>query len=267
MWGDKAMVQEHKLNYELKSFNLLLTAVGDYGVTFALTAENGDVFTNELGLGTIKQLGIFCKSQNLDHFFRIFDRISKAGDIKLGQTDNGYTLNLKEISDGYVIISKISLKATNVKPNDNTTDSGIQVFAEKYKEEVRVLGEELREANTQILSLKTELNQVKKFVKYTEESEEEEEGIIKLTVVKPRECDAPKRSISAFFFYQKERRPVLKLEQPDLDNKTLISRMAEEWGNLAVPLRSKYMKMADEDKERYELEKKEYDKANHTQTN
>ena len=41
-----------------------------------------------------------------------------------------------------------------------------------------------------------------------------------------KDKNAPKRAISAFFFYQKERREPLKKEKPNLSNKELISTMS-----------------------------------------
>jgi len=37
-----------------------------------------------------------------------------------------------------------------------------------------------------------------------------------------KDKDAPKRALSAFFFYNQERRETLKKEKPDLNNKDII---------------------------------------------
>jgi hypothetical protein len=76
-----------------------------------------------------------------------------------------------------------------------------------------------------------------------------------------KDKNAPKRAISAFFFYQKERRESLKKEQPQLDNKQLISKMSEEWNGMNDAARVPYSKLAEADKHRYEREKKEYEKT------
>jgi hypothetical protein len=76
-----------------------------------------------------------------------------------------------------------------------------------------------------------------------------------------KDKNAPKRAISAFFFYQKERRETLKKEQTALDNKQLISKMSEEWNNMNDSQRTAYSKLAELDKARYEREKKEYEKT------
>ena len=44
-----------------------------------------------------------------------------------------------------------------------------------------------------------------------------------------KDKDAPKRAISAFFFYNQERREKLKKEKPELDNKEIIKTMSAEW--------------------------------------
>jgi structure-specific recognition protein 1 len=79
-----------------------------------------------------------------------------------------------------------------------------------------------------------------------------------------KDKNAPKRAISAFFFYQKERREPLKKEQPALDNKQLISKMSEEWNNMNDTARVPFNKMAEGDKVRYEKAKKEYEKTKGT---
>jgi hypothetical protein len=76
-----------------------------------------------------------------------------------------------------------------------------------------------------------------------------------------KDKNAPKRAISAFFFYQKERRETLKKEQPDLDNKQLISTMSREWNEMKDPQRAAFNKSAEQDKARYEREKKDYEKT------
>ena len=74
-----------------------------------------------------------------------------------------------------------------------------------------------------------------------------------------KDKNAPKRAISAFFFYNKERRETLKKEQPNLSNKDIISTMSKEWNELSEEKRKPYMEKAIKDKERYEKEKKIYD--------
>lgn len=72
--------------------------------------------------------------------------------------------------------------------------------------------------------------------------------------------DAPQRAFSAFFFYNKERRPLLAKEQPSLNNKEIISTMSKEWNALSEEKKKPYNKMAEDDKKRYEDEKAKYEK-------
>ena len=74
-----------------------------------------------------------------------------------------------------------------------------------------------------------------------------------------KDKNAPKRAISAFFFYQKERREPLKKEKPNLNNKELISQMSVEWNKMKENEKKKYLDLAEKDKKRYEKEKAEYD--------
>ena len=74
-----------------------------------------------------------------------------------------------------------------------------------------------------------------------------------------KDKDAPKRAISAFFFYNKERREKLKKEQPNLDNKEIIKTMSAEWNKLSDDKKKPYIQKAEADKKRYEAEKKAYD--------
>ena len=74
-----------------------------------------------------------------------------------------------------------------------------------------------------------------------------------------KDKDAPKRAISAFFFYNQERRVTLKKEQPNLSNKDIIKTMSDEWNKLSDEKKKPYVEKAEADKKRYEAEKKAYD--------
>ena len=82
-----------------------------------------------------------------------------------------------------------------------------------------------------------------------------------------KDKDAPKKAISAFFFYNKERRPILKKEQPNLDNKEIIKKMSEEWNALSEDKKKPYVAKAEADKKRYAKEKEEYDKTHKVEKN
>ena len=77
-----------------------------------------------------------------------------------------------------------------------------------------------------------------------------------------KDSNAPKRAITAFFFFQSERRPELKKEKPELDNKQIISEMSAEWKKMTEKEKKKYVDKAEEDRKRYEKEKAAYDAKN-----
>ncbi len=79
---------------------------------------------------------------------------------------------------------------------------------------------------------------------------------------KPKDKDAPKRPMSAFFCYLKARRDALKKEQPSLSNTEIVSKMTTEWKALSEKEKETYNKSAEKEKERYLKEKKAYDEKN-----
>ena len=77
-----------------------------------------------------------------------------------------------------------------------------------------------------------------------------------------KDKDAPKRAITAPFFYNKERRPQLIKEQPTLKNTEIIKVMAEEYRNLPDAKKKPYIALAEKDKARYQKEMEAYRKKN-----
>ena len=75
-----------------------------------------------------------------------------------------------------------------------------------------------------------------------------------------KDKDAPKKAISAYFFYIKERRDSITKELPNLNNKEIVKKMSEEWNVLSDDKKKPYVQKALEDKKRYEKEKADYDK-------
>eukprot|EP00829_Urostomides_striatus_P003332 TRINITY_DN13743_c0_g1_i1.p1 TRINITY_DN13743_c0_g1~~TRINITY_DN13743_c0_g1_i1.p1 ORF type:complete len:150 (+),score=100.97 TRINITY_DN13743_c0_g1_i1:15-464(+) len=63
-----------------------------------------------------------------------------------------------------------------------------------------------------------------------------------------KDKNAPKKPMTAYFWYMKTRREDLKKEKPDLNHKEIISTMAEEWRSMTEDKKAKYNKMAEEDK-------------------
>ena len=68
----------------------------------------------------------------------------------------------------------------------------------------------------------------------------------------------PKRAITAFFCYQRERMKTIKEENLGLDHKSLIRKMAEEWKNMSKQEKRKYIEESNIDKTRYRKARIEY---------
>ena len=68
----------------------------------------------------------------------------------------------------------------------------------------------------------------------------------------------PKRAITAFFCYQRERMKTIKEENLGLDHKSLIRKVAEEWKNMSKQEKRKYIEESNKDKIRYRGERNDY---------
>ena len=68
----------------------------------------------------------------------------------------------------------------------------------------------------------------------------------------------PKRAITAFFCYQRERMKTIKEENLGLDHKSLIRKVAEEWKNMSKQEKRKYIEESNKDKIRYREERNDY---------
>ena len=64
---------------------------------------------------------------------------------------------------------------------------------------------------------------------------------------------APRRPISAFFFYNQERREKLKKEKPELDNKEIIKTINAEWNALSDEKKKPYLIKAEAQNKKYYL--------------
>jgi hypothetical protein len=71
---------------------------------------------------------------------------------------------------------------------------------------------------------------------------------------------APERPRTAFYLYCKERTEAIIQQQPNLNLKERVYIISEEWKTMSSDMKSKYQKLAEEDKIRYEREKKNYEK-------
>ena len=68
----------------------------------------------------------------------------------------------------------------------------------------------------------------------------------------------PKRAITAFFCYQRERKKTIKEENLGLDHKSLIRKVAEEWKNMSKQEKRKYIEKSNKDKTRYREQRNVY---------
>ena len=68
----------------------------------------------------------------------------------------------------------------------------------------------------------------------------------------------PKRAITAFFCYQRERMKTIKEENLGLDHKSLIRKVAKEWKNMSKQEKRKYIEESNKDKIRYREQRNVY---------
>jgi len=81
---------------------------------------------------------------------------------------------------------------------------------------------------------------------------------------KKKDPNAPKRPVNSFLLYSKQVRPKVK-EDPqykDLDNTSIGKKVGEMWKALSVEEKKPFVDEADQDKERYNREMKEYNAKN-----
>ena len=77
---------------------------------------------------------------------------------------------------------------------------------------------------------------------------------------KAKKSSGPKKPLSAYIFYCKENRTKVKEENPDSDAKEITCLLAEGWNKIKNDSKkcSKYIKLANDDKERYNREKENF---------
>ncbi|EGC28702.1 hypothetical protein DICPUDRAFT_73755, partial [Dictyostelium purpureum] len=76
---------------------------------------------------------------------------------------------------------------------------------------------------------------------------------------KVKDENAPRRYLSPFIFFSKEYRPTIKAQNPSSTFGEIGSLLGQKWGQISADEKKKYEKMAQEDKKRWEIEKKQYD--------
>jgi hypothetical protein len=78
---------------------------------------------------------------------------------------------------------------------------------------------------------------------------------------KKEKKEGPKKPLSGFMFFSQERRKTLKEEKPDLKITEASVIIGAEWKKLDDSDKEPYLKMAKEDKDRYDQEKEKFDAA------
>ncbi len=79
---------------------------------------------------------------------------------------------------------------------------------------------------------------------------------------KRKDPNLPKKALSSYIFFCKERRQAIQESNPDMKMTQVSAKLGEIWATLDEKGRQKYMDMHEKDKERYEeaLENYMYDK-------
>jgi structure-specific recognition protein 1 len=78
---------------------------------------------------------------------------------------------------------------------------------------------------------------------------------------KQRDPNAPKRAMTGYICYSKERRVTAKAEFPHLKPRELTAKMAEEWNGMSDAQKAPYNEKSNRDKARYADEKSRYTKS------
>src|SRR5689334_4305855 len=78
-------------------------------------------------------------------------------------------------------------------------------------------------------------------------------------VKKAKDPNAPKRPLSGYMLYSKDRRPGLAKEQPNLANTEIVSVIATEWSGMSDAEKAPYIKRGTAAKARYVKAKAAYD--------
>lgn len=77
-------------------------------------------------------------------------------------------------------------------------------------------------------------------------------------MVKNQKKDKPKRPMSAFFLFVRDRRNVVRMSHPGVKISEITSMIADEWNVLAIDQKMPYISEALENKEKYNQELKSY---------
>lgn len=73
-----------------------------------------------------------------------------------------------------------------------------------------------------------------------------------------KDPDAPKRALSAFFFFSHDKRPEVQQGHPEWKVGQVAQELGRQWKDLTDDTKRKYEEMAQRDKSRYEIEMRDY---------
>jgi len=91
-------------------------------------------------------------------------------------------------------------------------------------------------------------------------SDSEDEGASKKKKKKAKDPNAPKRPITAYFFFAADKRPEIKKDDPSLGITQIAARIGEQWRGLDDDDKHPYELKAAQDKDRYFKEITAYNK-------
>ncbi|KAK7074319.1 High mobility group box 1 [Halocaridina rubra] len=77
-----------------------------------------------------------------------------------------------------------------------------------------------------------------------------------------KDPNAPKRALSAFFWFSSDERPKIRAANPDMNVGEIAKQLGAAWGTTAPEIKAKYEVMAENDKARYEREMKAFKEGN-----
>lgn len=75
---------------------------------------------------------------------------------------------------------------------------------------------------------------------------------------KKKDPNAPKRSMSAFFWYSQDERPKVRAANPEYNVGDVAKELGRRWSDAGPELKSKYEALAEKDRARYGNAKREY---------
>ncbi len=73
-----------------------------------------------------------------------------------------------------------------------------------------------------------------------------------------KDPNAPKRCMSAFFWFSQDERPKVRAANPDFAVGEIAKELGRRWSEASDPIRAKYEALAEKDRARYDRDKRAY---------